>query len=228
MRKWRVLIVEDDRAVAYVHRRMLERHPAFKPVATAETGEDALVRVERDEPDLVLLDLALRGMNGVGFLARARAKGHRFECIALTATRSARVVRTTAQLGVLDYIVKPFTQERFLASLSLFLGRNAALDQGPLDQSAIDTALRGAEPHGRSLPKGLHARTLARVRGCLSTASTELSAMEVSERLGVSRVTARRYLEHLAGLGQVRVDLEYHGPGRPIKRYELVAPDAFP
>lgn len=49
--------------------------------------------------------------------------------------------------------------------------------------------------------------------------SDDLSATDAAERLGLSRVTARRYLEHFVGTGQAQVRLRYGGAGRPERRY---------
>jgi response regulator of citrate/malate metabolism len=79
--------------------------------------------------------------------------------------------------------------------------------------------LRGAPPD--SLPKGLDARTLDLVLAALRTVTgpAGLSAAEVADRIGTSRVTARRYLEHLADGGRVVRSSRYGGPGRPEVEY---------
>ena len=70
------------------------------------------------------------------------------------------------------------------------------------------------------LPKGLSAPTADAVLEALGAAS-ELSAGEAAEAVGVSRVSARRYLEHFVSTGQVEVRLKYGGAGRPERRYRL-------
>jgi two-component system CitB family response regulator len=77
--------------------------------------------------------------------------------------------------------------------------------------------LRG--PTARSLPKGLNATTLEHVRDAVRDTRAPLTASEVAGRCGLSRVTARRYLEHLAVEGVVTLSMRYGGTGRPEHLY---------
>src|ERR671915_235972 len=137
MRNWRVLVVEDDRDVAFVHRALVSRTPCFEVVGVAATGEDALRAVKRLRPDLVLLDLAIPATDGLSVLRELRTSGTSVEVIAVTARRDAETVRSVVHLGVVDYLVKPFTPERLRKALLVFLHRMAALDNGRLDQRAV-------------------------------------------------------------------------------------------
>jgi response regulator of citrate/malate metabolism len=69
------------------------------------------------------------------------------------------------------------------------------------------------------MPKGLNATTLEHVRSTVRDAEEPLSASEVAGRCGLSRVTARRYLEHLAVEGVVTLSMRYGGTGRPEHLY---------
>ena len=78
--------------------------------------------------------------------------------------------------------------------------------------------LRGAGSTVR-LPKGLSRATLELVVRALSAAGGDLSAQEVAAATGLSRVSARRYLEHLAECGRAELSLRYGAAGRPQHRY---------
>ena len=70
------------------------------------------------------------------------------------------------------------------------------------------------------LPKGLGAETGRLVLDAVHEAG-EVSAAECAERVGISRVSARRYLEHYLGAGALEIRLQY-GAGRPERRYRVV------
>jgi response regulator of citrate/malate metabolism len=69
------------------------------------------------------------------------------------------------------------------------------------------------------LPKGLSAHSLESVKDLLASLGRAVSASEATEALGMSRVTARRYLEYLADAGLVTRNPRYGTPGRPENEY---------
>jgi len=91
-----------------------------------------------------------------------------------------------------------------------------------VDQSLIDSLFgsAGAPSPQASLPKGLGAETGRLVLDAVTSAG-EVSAAECAERVGISRVSARRYLEHYLGTGTLEIRLQY-GVGRPERRYRVV------
>jgi response regulator of citrate/malate metabolism len=222
MADWRVLIVEDDEKVASIHRRVVAAHPGFEVVAVASSSEQAHALVRRGVAiDLILLDIGLPGADGTKLLRVLRANGGP-DVIAVTAAREQKIVQSLLQLGVVDYLVKPFAIERLQEALLRFRDRMRALGTPDhvLKQSDIDGIYA---PRERSLlPKGLQAATLQSVRAVLSDAAEEFSsAEEVAERAAVARVTARRYLEYLITVQQVEMEARSDGPGRPRKMYRL-------
>jgi response regulator of citrate/malate metabolism len=94
------------------------------------------------------------------------------------------------------------------------------LTDGEADQAAIDQAF-GTAPHRTTttqLPKGLSSETADLVLAAM-TERTEISSSEAGDLVGLSRVTARRYLEHFVETGQAEVRLQYGAAGRPQRRY---------
>jgi response regulator of citrate/malate metabolism len=174
--------------------------------------------MRRDRPDLILLDLSLRGMNGMMMLRKVRAAGVPVEVIAVTASDNAEVVRALVHLGVLDYLVKPFSQERLHQALSLFRHRMASLAVARLTQDEVDALAASGRTARRWLPKGLTQPRLDDVRAVLE-AGERMSADEVADATGMARVTARRYLEYLVVTDQATVTQDVTGPGRPTKTY---------
>ena len=124
-----MLIVEDDPHVAYLHRELVERAPGFQVVGSVTNNQDALAEIARVRPHLLLLDLTLRGADGVALLRQLRGAAVPIEAIAVTAARRAEIVRALVRLGVIDYLVKPFSPERLHQALAQFRQRIASRDR---------------------------------------------------------------------------------------------------
>jgi two-component system response regulator DctR len=216
---WRVLIVEDSPEVASLHRRLVDAIPEFRTVAVAADGVAAFRAVEAARPDVAIVDLTMPGGDGLTFLRRVRAELLALEVIVVTASRDATTVRETLHLGVVDYLVKPFAPERLRHSLAAFARRARGLRRGQLAQAEVDLVQASGATGLHRLPKGLKRATLAAVRGALEASDASLSADEVGQRVGLARVTARRYLEYLEVVGAARIERECNGPGRPRNRY---------
>jgi two-component system response regulator DctR len=123
--------------------------------------------------------------------------------------------------GAVDYIIKPFRFERLRAALDAYRSLKFKLaGSGSLTQEQLDQMLRlrqGAPTH--ELPKGLNEATLVQVKGLLQSSPVPPTAAEAADQLGLSRATARRYLDYLVKVGQARVELQYGSVGRPLCRY---------
>ena len=91
---------------------------------------------------------------------------------------------------------------------------------GELAQEDVDRVFAVVRrPGAVVLPKGLSATTRALVVEVLQAADGDLSAVQTAERVGISRVSARRYLEHLCESGQATQRPRYGAAGRPEHRY---------
>ena len=221
-----MLVVDDDFSVAMLHRRFVEDHGGFEVVGVAHSGQDAIDLVGALRPDLVLLDVFLPDLSGIEVLRRIRAQetGGHVDVIAITAARELDTVRAAMAGGVLHYLVKPFTAATLRERLADYLRHHEELRRSgtALDQEAVDRLL--AQPRTSStaqLPKGLSRRTLDLVADALQQVEVDASAAEVADLVGVSRVSARRYLEHLVVRGQADVVPRYGGTGRPENRYRV-------
>ena len=212
-----VLIVEDDEIVARVCRRVIDDTSGFRVVSVAPTAEQAL-RVLRQGVvvDLVLLDIGLPGADGVSLLRTIRRQTGP-EVIAVTAMRDQSMVRALLHLGVLDYLIKPFTFERLQQALMRYRKREGALASESVNQADLDAFYGAADRF--LLPRGLSHETLQAVRKAMRELAGPASANQVAKRAFVARVTARRYLEYLTTLKQVDCISEIDGPGRPRKTY---------
>ena len=217
----RTLIVDDDIRVADIHKGYVERVDGFMVAGVANRGTEALRKVLDDKPDLVLLDIYLPDLGGLEVCRRLRAAGNLVDVIAVTAARDVDTVKGAVGLGVAQYLVKPFTFATFRDKLERYAAYRALADKaGEAEQEEIDAMLGELRAPGATpLPKGLSKETLDLVARTLKASATPMSAVETAEQSGLSRVTARRYLEHLVQTTQVELELRYGGSGRPEHRY---------
>jgi response regulator of citrate/malate metabolism len=218
----RTLVVDDDTMTASIHRSYVERVPGFEVVAEAHTGRSALDLVRVHRPDLLLLDIYLPDLSGLEVLRTLRAPGApHVDVIAVTAAKDVATLRTAIHGGVIHYLVKPFffdTLRERLEGYAALHGRLSRL-RDP-DQHDIDHVFSLIRSHGRhGLPKGISAPTLETVVEALQGATEDMTSVELAETTGISRGTARRYLEYLALTGAAELSLRYGTAGRPEHRY---------
>jgi response regulator of citrate/malate metabolism len=197
----RVLVVEDDTMLAAAHQELAGRVPGFEVVGVAHSGGEALRFLAARPVDLILLDVYLPDMTGLEVCRAVRAQGRSTDVIAVTSARDLEVVRAAVTQGVVAYLLKPFT----FASLR-------------------DKLLQYAE-YRRQVTAGEPTRVAAqhdvdRVLATLRAPGRPAQPTQVADDIGVSRVTARRYLEHLATQRLASRSPRYGGTaGRPEYRY---------
>lgn len=224
----RVLVVEDEPLTAEAHAAYVSRVDGYAVAGIAHSGHEAfrLLRDAREHGgppiDLILLDVNLPDTTGIELCRSLRASGIEIDVIAVTAVRDASVVRSAVSLGIVQYLIKPFGFAAFAEKLQAYRDYHARVGSAVVtDQQEVDAsfaALRTSS--GGDLPKGLTRETLDRVRTAVRDAATgALSAAELASTLDLSRVTARRYLEHLADVGVVERASRYGAPGRPEVEY---------
>ena len=218
-----VLIVDDDFMVAKIHRGFVERTPGFQVVGVAHNGAEALELAEQLQPDLVLLDVYLPDASGLDLLQRLRDAAPELDVLVISAAREAETVRRALRGGIVHYLMKPFTYEDLRERLEHYQQTYVALDAGQApEQADVDRVFGLARPGG-PVPKGFSAETLRLVAEALRGLEGDVSAAELATQLGVSRVSARRYLEHLVETNKAEVTLRYGEVGRPERRYSWLA-----
>lgn len=217
-----VLVVEDDRLAAEAHRRYVERVPGFAVAGVVHSGGEALRALERGRVDLILLDFYLPDCHGIEVCRRLRAVGHPADVIAVTSARDLAMVRSAVSAGVVQYLLKPFTFATLRAKLERYARFHSTLGRSgeAADQDEVDRALATLRSPDRSrLPKGVSAPTLEAVKEVLLRTEDGVTAEAAARAAGVSRVTARRYLEYLVDRGYAERAPRYGQVGRPELRY---------
>ncbi|WDZ83340.1 response regulator [Micromonospora cathayae] len=220
----RVLVVEDEELIAEAHRVYTERVPGFRVVGVARTAREAMAALRRtgdDAVDLVLLDFNLPDLHGLEVCRAVRAAGSTVDILAVTSARDLAMVRAAVALGVTHYLLKPFTFAAFRDRLERCATYRRQTSAGGLVTAQHEVDRMFATLHGTpadTLPKGLGAQTLDAVLAALRGRPGQ-SASEIGARTGLSRVTARRYLEYLVDTGRVVRNPRYGTPGRPEVEY---------
>lgn len=222
-----IVIIEDDKRIADIHRRFIEKIDGFTVIGSAHTGNEAKDWISALTPDLVLVDVYLPDFLGTDIVKFIHQNSPETDVIFITAAAEIEIVRTAFRRGAVDYILKPLTFERFKDSLlaykekrSIFSGTGLMKEESikrlwnlPLDDSS--------EVVENLPPKGIDPITRTKVVTHLTLNTVGITAETLGLEIGVSRSTARRYLEYLVSEKLVYTELIYGSVGRPERRYFL-------
>lgn len=219
---YRTVIVEDDPMITSINQSFLARDPRFSLAAAFHSGQDALPWLLTHPAELLILDFYMPHMTGLELLRALRAEGITLDVIMVTAANDNKTVDALLKFGVSDYLVKPFTSQRFQQALDTFCRHRETISaHRNISQEELDTLLPGLS-HASSIPKGVQTATLDRIRACLTQAPQEGCTCEaLSEQVGLSSVTVRRYLTYLVGRGEANSRINYDTGGRPSLLYHL-------
>ena len=219
-----VLVVEDDPMVAQLHEHYLSHIKGFDLCDMARNGEEALRLLQNKSYDLLILDVFMPSMDGLQLLAKIRENGFDVDVIIVSAANDKDKIKQALRLGAVDYIIKPFEFERFNLALNNYLKRyHIVEDQDIIEQSELDkTIIRNEKEPVVTLPKGLDKNTLSVVWKCILTFDGMFTTEEVSAKVGISRVSIRKYLEFLKTVRLLKLDLHRGSVGRPVYKYLCV------
>jgi response regulator of citrate/malate metabolism len=219
-----VLVVDDDFRVARIHSAFVDRVDGFHTVGLANSGGEVWESVHRLKPDLILLDLYLPDVFGLDLINQLRVAGVDADVIVISAANESETIERAVKLGVANYLLKPFTLQDLAARLRDYQDQLTSSPRTIADQAAVDRIFGRTGTHpAAQLPKGMSPETADLIVAVLQGQEAELSAQELADVVGISRVSARRYLEHFVNLGRVQVSLRYGSPGRPERRYRLAS-----
>lgn len=221
---YRVLIVEDDPMVSMINEQYVKKNKQFTVVGTCKDGAAALDYLSSNEADLLILDVFMPQMDGFETLRQIRKRQIPVDVIMVTAADEREALEEALHLGIVDYLIKPFTFERFRIALEKYIAHVDALkDLDKLNQKSIDfiidnTKRKSAEIH----PKGIQDNTLNCIVSYLrSNAQAWLTGEEIASQVGLTSVTVRRYLSYLTEAGIVIGQMDYATGGRPSMQYKI-------
>ncbi|WP_040982508.1 response regulator [Oceanobacillus jeddahense] len=220
-----IVIAEDDFRIANIHEEFLEKIEEVQVTGKALTGEQTLLLIKNLKPDLILLDIYLPDYLGTDLIPKLREAHPQVDIMIITAAKEKELLEQCMRKGITNYLIKPVSLERFTKVMQEYKKQRNVLQQTEyIDQNTVDELLFPSvnrQTEGEGLPKGIDWITLEKVKRIMEKSGKSLSAEEMGESIGSSRVTARRYLEYLVSEGIAKVEQEYGIIGRPQRRYSL-------
>ncbi len=223
---YKVLIVEDDPMVRQINEKFLEKIDGFKLVASVSNIEEGMDILEKSSLDIVLLDLFFPNEKGQDLIKWIRANGYQCDVIIITADKAVKTIEELLRFGIVDYLIKPFTFERLKESLNRYKLRKQKFDdEKNIEQSQLDKYVFFEGESEEKVPiddNQFNKHTYDKVLRYLQNHENgRYTALEVADDIGVSRITARRYLDLLEKENLVIMNLEYGKIGRPKNRYKI-------
>ena len=221
---YKVLIVEDDPMVAMINEQYIKRNKNFEIVGKCNDGLSTLDFLENNAVDLLILDVFMPKMDGFETLRQIRNKQITVDAIMVTAANERESLEEALHLGIVDYLVKPFTFDRFQMALEKYIAQNNALRNiDTLSQKSIDHIIDNSRKKSDGLfPKGIQEKTLELVMEYLKANKNRwFTGDEIAEKVNLTGVTVRRYMNYLAESGRVVGEMNYETGGRPCMRYKV-------
>jgi two-component system CitB family response regulator len=220
------MIVEDDPMVREINSKFLKRIEGFNLYKAVSNLDDAKKFILIKKPDLILLDVYLPKESGIDLLKWIREQNIDVDVILITADKSIERVQEAFRGGVVDYLIKPFSFERFKESLIQFKDRyykfkkNSVIEQKDLDKLISSSNVSQSED---DFVKGLNKYTYRTIWDEIEKSNYEdFTAEDLAEKLGIARVTVRRYLEYMEKENKVDKLVEYGKVGRPQHKYHKI------
>lgn len=228
MRVLKVLIAEADPLLQKLYSDLIAGENSYTVLKCVSSGPEMFEAMRCVEADLVLLDLYLKEFNALDGLEQLRKEFPSTDYIVASSGENPDLVRKALCQGVFEYLIKPFSFDRLRLTLKNYQVYYHSLTgrTRPWQQEDLDTllSLKSRSPswaNNRAIPKGLQLKCLNDVETFLKSNPDTYSAQEVGDNLGISRSTARRYLEFLTMTERVVVEYAYRRVGRPEKRYRM-------
>jgi len=219
---YQVLIVEDDPMVAMINEQYIGRHGKFTVAGVCRDGRSALEFLENNTVDLVILDVFMPHMDGFETLREIRHRKLGVEVIMVTAANDRESLEKALHAGIIDYLVKPFTFDRFRMALEKYIAQTCALKElDTLSQKSIDHIIDNSRRKKEDThPKGIQDKTLHLILDYMKANNGSwLTGDEIAEKVGLTGVTVRRYMNYLERSRKVTGEMNYETGGRPCMRY---------
>ena len=222
----KILIIDDDPMVAHINLKFANK-AGYEDVETASDIESAKERLKQGDIDLVLLDVYLPTGKGTDILKWIRQENLSTDAILITADRSSETVEEAMNFGAVDYLIKPFDFARFQLAMEKFeRKRNGFVGKKSVEQDDIDSIFFDSSSRSDKtrdmLEKGMSEKTYNAILEAIKAMDAPTTAEELGDKLGISRVSVRRYLEFMEGRGILEMKPIYGKKGRPQHLFKYV------
>jgi response regulator of citrate/malate metabolism len=223
----KVMLIEDDPMVRDINIKFTNKVSSFKVVDYAGNVEEAKQRIIENLPDLILLDIFLPNGNGLELLKWIRNLDLNCDVILITADKSSGAIQEALRYGAVDYLIKPFTFQRFKEALDQYKKRyDSMINLSQIHQDAIDNFVLSSSKVKKTvekvnLSKGLSMHTYEQINSFINNKTTLFTADELADEIGMARVTVRRYLDYMVKENRLELQIEYGKIGRPTHFYKI-------
>ncbi|WP_375759208.1 response regulator [Corallococcus exercitus] len=211
----RVFVVEDQTKILKNQLRLFEGHPDIEIVGTALSGEAALAEVERDQPDVLLLDLGLPRMSGIDVTREVKARFPKVEILIFTIFDEEDKVLEAVKAGASGYLLKGATVDKIVEAIKEVRAGGTVIqpnlarrllrhfrvepDTAPVPTEPLPVAPAAAESAAAeaSAQEPLLKPLSDREREILQLIAKGVSNSEAARLLSLSKATIRTHLEHI-------------------------------
>ncbi|MGM2819473.1 response regulator [Bacillus cereus group sp. Bce001] len=224
----KVLIVEDDPMVAMLNTHYLEQVGGFELIQAVNSVKSAIEVLEESRVDLVLLDIFMPEETGFELLMYIRNQEKEIDIMMISAVHDMGSIKKALQYGVVDYLIKPFTFERFKKALTIYREKLTFMkEQQKISQSELDSLILQKEKREptvtKELPKGLTKQTMQLIwQKIESLNGRAFTTEEMAQLVGISRVSIRKYVMFLTDIGVLENEMMYQHVGRPVSKLRCV------
>jgi len=222
-----VIIVEDDPMVAKINREYVEQFSGFTVTEVFSNGKEALEYLKLHSPELAIIDIYMPVITGIDLLQYMRSSNIKTDVIMVTAANDVEMVNRALQLGIIDYLIKPFEYQRFQEAINKFLVKENLLSERRIvNQDIVDLLIKNSTNNlnykSLELRKGLNYKTLSLIYEYIKSHPEQNHTCDsISSAISLSRVIVRRYLNYFIETGSVTSTVDYGTGGRPCILYHI-------
>jgi len=190
----RILIVDDHPLTREALASLLQAH-GFDVLGCASDGAEAIADAGRLQPDLILLDLSMPGLDGLTALPRLREAAPHCEVVVLTASGTEENLLSAIRAGAAGYLLKTEPPERIASFLDGVANGEAALS-GSIARRLLEQ-VRNGNGRGAGVPDAIAGTLSAREVEVLLLLDDHLGTDEIAKRLFISEHTVRSHVKSL-------------------------------
>lgn len=229
---YHILLIEQDPMLNQLMKNYLMALPKTFHFYTTSSFSEVLHYIEEEPIDIIIIDIDIWQTDISKIMYSIRHHGYTGEFAVISSNSSAEYILKVINSGALDYLIKPFEQDRFQTIIKLYDEKRAIfntqfdqLEQDRIDKWLMhhseDRKLNTLEAHRDKLEKGYTWDTLKLIADYLKLVGTWKTIKEISTGTQLTRVTVSKYMDYLERHDLVTTQIEYETLGRPATQYKI-------